>query len=95
VSRDRRNGQKAPGKLPPSAQAAIDVAWLDVLAARHRDVRWTLVPRERGQGNATAAAGEIVGTFPAPEGKHAILNRNGSAGSPNGSDHDGVDSGGE
>jgi len=90
VSADRRNGQKPLGKLPPGAQIAVGVAWLEVLAARDRDVRWILVPRERGQRNAATTTGKIVGTVATPEDADALLNRN----SPSGPDHHGVEGGG-
>jgi len=96
MSADRRNGQKPLGKLPPGARTAVGVAWLEVLAARHRDVRWTLVgPGERSEHNTSTAAGKIVRTLTTPENENTILNGNGATGSANGSDHDGVDGGGK
>jgi hypothetical protein len=81
--------------LPSSARIALEVAWLEVLGARHTDVRWTVRPGERGQRDTATTSGEILGPFTAPEDPGALLGRNGTAGAADGTNEDGVDGGGE
>jgi hypothetical protein len=96
VSRDRHNGKTPLGVLPPSAQTALGHAWVEVLTARHPEFRWTLLrPSERGERNAATATRKIVGTLATPEDEDTILERNSATGTAHGSNHDGVDGGGD
>ena len=81
--------------LPPSARAALESAWLEVLASRHPQYRWMLRPREGREGDATPAAGKVVGTVAAPEDEGAFADGNGTAGAADGPNEDGVGGGRE
>jgi len=79
-------------RLPAVARRELERAWLGVLGDRHPDLRWTLVrPDEGGQRDTVAAAGEIGGSFTAPEDQGPLLDRNGSAGATARAKDDGVD----
>jgi hypothetical protein len=96
VSRDRRNGRTLLGVLPPSARAAVGHAWIEVLNERHPEFRWTLLrPGERLERNRVPAARETIRRLAAPENQDAFLERNGTTRAAHGSNHDGVDGGGD